>query len=508
MKNEDLNVSAARTEVEHTSLVADSPLIVGSSGQIEAIHETASPSESLLAKIGGLGTYKNVVQECIIIRHLKSIYPGAKFFIGKTKMVQMDVFEWKVVLNSTWLENTVCGDFNRSRDVVVSTVAERIRISSFNGIKFQRQPHPSGSETSGNQITDDELSNIIIRNSNLGIPKILGHITDGLASFLVNTKSNIGYPGDLFFDGLTEIRPTTARILAEHSFAIALNGLKTIDPAVADSFEGRSGVLYLNGIYNISVECAHRLSKTVRELSLNGLASLSPEIANALVNGSSNIIHLNGLSRVDDDVAEILSAGNGIVYLKGVKNVSVNTAKIFISARARSLAHAGTTRKIITSIDLELIVPRRIEVEHVKRYLLDPDSIDLRDASSISCDAAEMLVGKEDACPQSEIVSLLDAVKEARRTRNSYLWFKLPSKNSTVTQRRSARPIDANSAHICWLEDQLYMMQLRDDDHDEYCDVDHELRESDRMQEELASDNEDFSRSSNDGWFYSDEDAN
>ena len=151
-------------------------------------------------------------------------------------------------------------------------------------------------------------------------------------------------PGAISFNGLTELSPATAAVLARHKpvsgFGAAdlrLNGLKTIAPEAAEALAAHEGKVLLYGLERLdSVPLAQKLARQWGELRL-GLTELSPEIAAELAkhrgneedktrpgvthrraDGAASVLRLDMITTLSPETAEALAAHEGVLVLNGL----------------------------------------------------------------------------------------------------------------------------------------------------------------------------------------------
>ena len=154
----------------------------------------------------------------------------------------------------------------------------------------------------------------------------------------------VEYRGAISFNGLTELSPATAAVLARHKPVgqfghadLRLNGLKTISPEAAEALAVHEGKVLLYGLERLdSVPLARKLALQWGELRL-GLTELSPEIAAELArhrgdegdqarpgvthrraDGAASVLRLDNIQSLSPETAEALSAHEGVLVLNGL----------------------------------------------------------------------------------------------------------------------------------------------------------------------------------------------
>jgi len=372
------------------------------------------------------------------------------------------------------------------------------------------------------------------------------HISDDAATMLTSRYPHPGYNGCLNLNGLVTISERAAKALSEHKHALFLNGLVSIDVALAKALSKRAGGLSLNGIreidvetaralsfsYNginptlvlsglrkISVEVAHELARTDGLLILNGLDTVSEDVARALsknrsftphIGGCAFLQHsmsLTGLAEISDTVAEIWSTHRGEIFLDGLKSTSLTCAKFL-----------AMNHRIHTKLALRSMVPIQIGINEANHYLRSPESIDFSQATHVSVDAAEILSGHEELFNLDGITSLLEEAAKARARGAFFIGVDLSSgaraeringgtNQSSRTNRGAHNGISQGfnpNAFEDHIADQLARLEELNLSHFD-CDDDDDDDERELIMDDLASDSDDFSRSSEDGWYYQDE---
>jgi hypothetical protein len=176
-------------------------------------------------------------------------------------------------------------------------------------------------------------------------------LTAEVAEVLVNSD------GALSFNGLTELSPETAAVLAKHpsvkQFGYAdlrLNGLKTISPQAAEALAAHQGKVLLYSLEKLdSLPLAQKLARQWGELRL-GISELSPRIAAELAkhrgtdedktrpgvilrrqDGAASVLRIDNLASLSPETAEALAAHEGVLVLNGLTSlppaVAVSLAK-------------------------------------------------------------------------------------------------------------------------------------------------------------------------------------
>jgi hypothetical protein len=134
-------------------------------------------------------------------------------------------------------------------------------------------------------------------------------------------------------NSLTELSPEQARILAQTSHGLHLDGLMTIAPEAAKGlaqFDGSN--LHLNGLVDLDTEVAECISRLGPSLHLNGLKSLSPDAASAFsrLRPRWQDLHLCGLERVTPETAYALTKCGRELYLNGLTDLDGDVAWEFM----------------------------------------------------------------------------------------------------------------------------------------------------------------------------------
>ena len=126
-----------------------------------------------------------------------------------------------------------------------------------------------------------------------------------LESLIYISKIN----GHLDLSGLEQIRDEEAKLLSIHDGGLSLNGIKKISPASASFLSKMKG----DKNYNVNGSGPY--------LEMNSLRIIDEDVCRELVK-YKGILILDGLEKISDEVAEILSNHDFEISLKGVKGIS------------------------------------------------------------------------------------------------------------------------------------------------------------------------------------------
>jgi len=188
----------------------------------------------------------------------------------------------------------------------------------------------------------------------------VGSLSPEAAAELVKPKRQLS------LNGLTELSPEIAAILARHPAAggfgsadLRLNGLKGLSPEAAEALAAHEGKVLLYGLERLdSVPLARKLARQWGELRL-GVTQLSPEIAAELAkhrgteedktrpglvlrrqDGAASVLRLDNIRSLSVEAAEALAAHEGVLVLNGLESLVPAVA----AALARRTGNAKTNR--------------------------------------------------------------------------------------------------------------------------------------------------------------------
>lgn len=175
--------------------------------------------------------------------------------------------------------------------------------------------------------------------------------------------------GDLHYDDLTTIDPTTAETIVAFAaksgceFAyLSLNGLSTLDAASAAEladFEGAN--LFLSGLTTVDVATARSLAQCkCRCLALDGLTTVGPGTAMALAEFRGNTLYLKGIATLDAEAATNLAKFKGAMLSVGVRELDAPTAKALAGFKGSHLALNRLTAIDVDTLDALAEYPGRI----------------------------------------------------------------------------------------------------------------------------------------------------
>jgi hypothetical protein len=142
-----------------------------------------------------------------------------------------------------------------------------------------------------------------------------------------------GSPQAIFLDSVTEISPEVARVLATHNGHLSLGGIRQLSVDVAEALtKGRPNTdmtsLALDGVADLSPDAAAVLAQQDCPLSLNGVTGLSAAAAKALA-GIDHQVSLKGLTALPPEVAGNLASGSASLDLSGLTEMNLEVARAF-----------------------------------------------------------------------------------------------------------------------------------------------------------------------------------
>jgi hypothetical protein len=141
------------------------------------------------------------------------------------------------------------------------------------------------------------------------------------------------HSGELELIGLTGLSEQAAQALSRHDGPLCLMRLKALtNTALARQLVDPRNIdvmLHLNGLAELSPEIATILAQCRQSLHLDGLATLSVETAKALAEHKADrdkYLSINGLTTLSDEAAEALASHQGKVSLAGLTKLSNRAA--------------------------------------------------------------------------------------------------------------------------------------------------------------------------------------
>ena len=131
------------------------------------------------------------------------------------------------------------------------------------------------------------------------------------------TVWSIGYQdvisiGKLFLNGLTELTPEVAEILAAHRGWLHLGGLRSISPAVARALSKHQGWLFLNGIRVLKKDVAIAILPYRGQLYLDGVETITEEVAEIIAQRRHGV-ELYGVQEINYQSVAMLRKNSEII---------------------------------------------------------------------------------------------------------------------------------------------------------------------------------------------------
>ena len=166
----------------------------------------------------------------------------------------------------------------------VQTLSERNIKINFSALKFLNADTASALAKLDCPLNLDSITDISSPTTSALIPHSHGLSLSGLYCINEDIASILSaYRGNfLRLDGLVEISPVIAKMLAAYAGDLSLNGLAHITDETAMCFSQFTGSLNLNGLNSITPEAIVELSHSSPSISLKGLLHLSDEAACAI----------------------------------------------------------------------------------------------------------------------------------------------------------------------------------------------------------------------------------
>ena len=151
----------------------------------------------------------------------------------------------------------------------------------------------------------------------------LTHLTDNAAKYLSS------YQGDLGLYSLSTLSDTAAEALSFHEGELILSGLKNVSEKGLGFLKKHKKPINFSGLIEIPVSDRVKSINNfpIGNLSLNLIKNLNKEEAIFLCNSIKRELNLDGLTELNEDVAEILSQFNGVLSFRALKNITGNAAK-------------------------------------------------------------------------------------------------------------------------------------------------------------------------------------
>ena len=133
--------------------------------------------------------------------------------------------------------------------------------------------------------------------------------------------------GDLELNSLRVLSPQVAELLARSNNVFELNGLTSLSPESAAALSQPDATIELDSLTDLpwDTACGLITPTSPRSLSLQGLTGINDEVAE-LMGRHVGFLRLSGLRAVTDRQLELLSAHRGYLGLSGLTNLSVRAA--------------------------------------------------------------------------------------------------------------------------------------------------------------------------------------
>lgn len=133
--------------------------------------------------------------------------------------------------------------------------------------------------------------------------------------------------GDLELNSLRVLSPQVAELLARSNTVFELNGLTSLSPESAAALSQPDAIIELDSLTDLpwDTACALITPTSPRSLSLQGLTGINDEVAE-LMGRHAGFLRLSGLRAVTDRQVELLSAHRGYLGLSGLTSLSVRAA--------------------------------------------------------------------------------------------------------------------------------------------------------------------------------------
>lgn len=211
------------------------------------------------------------------------------------------------------------------------------------------------------------------------------------------------YGATLYLDGLLELSPEVAELLATTRCQLSFKSLRVLLPDAAAALAGsRAGWLYVDGPTSLSPDAAKALAQHRHQLTLNGIKELPAGVAEHLGKHKGTSLELNGLVRLSDEDAAWLGNYKGQLSLSRIDRLTDEQARSLAKcggqlilagvtaisdAQAQSLArhHGGLTLSGLLSLN-------DAQAESLANT---PDRLDLGGLTSLSLNQAKSLADYE-----------------------------------------------------------------------------------------------------------------
>ena len=133
--------------------------------------------------------------------------------------------------------------------------------------------------------------------------------------------------GDPELNSLRVLSPQVAELLARSNNVFELNGLTSLSPESAAALSQPDAIIELDSLTDLpwDTACALITPTSPRSLSLQGLTGINDEVAE-LMGRHAGFLRLSGLRAVTDRQLELLSAHRGYLGLSGLTTLSVRAA--------------------------------------------------------------------------------------------------------------------------------------------------------------------------------------
>ena len=220
-----------------------------------------------------------------------------------------------------------------------------------------------------------------LKTLSLDVAKKLVAPQDDAIGFFVEESDDVtplllpgGLRRTLFLDGLKEVSPELAEILATHNDRLSLNGIEQLSVEAATKLAAHTETLNLDGLSRLRVEVARALAAHRGELSFGALVSLADpdrpaaqdatalesqalrpifyflhenlhaeeSLAEVLATFEARALHLDGLQTLDPrDAYSLCGWPEGVLSLNGLNTLQEGVAEALAGSEAGELHLQG-----------------------------------------------------------------------------------------------------------------------------------------------------------------------
>ncbi|MBL9170751.1 MAG: hypothetical protein JNN07_23665 [Verrucomicrobiales bacterium] len=234
----------------------------------------------------------------------------------------------------------------------------------------------SGLDLSGLEDLSPEVAHALAQNPHQTLD------LSGLRTLSVESALALSaHSGPLNLSGLQTTTEDLASALARHTGTLHLGGIRSLTNETLQKLAAGTGSLVLSGIVHLPLESLPSLASNRQRLDLSGLTELPMAAAKILSRPESPAqLQLNGIQRLDEDLAALLALRTGTTTLDGCDQISDGAFHLLAQA-----ASQPNTKFRLSGLSV-LSQPKLRSLE------LHPSDLNLTGLTVVTPDSAEALI--------------------------------------------------------------------------------------------------------------------